>query len=380
MIVSSLFFYLFSAVTIASGLKVIGARNPVHSVLFLILAFVNAAGLFMLLGAEFLAMILIVVYVGAVAVLFLFDIRRVQSAFYQRTRWSSRKEWTMDEASSYASSTLDDIQAWHSTLPPSFSQKHLQAFYLESLYSQALALSPNQVVPIASIKDMHKIMFFQCAIQFSEQLVSMVQNADLQACLCYTDFCRARYVSRQFQNIIWASFDLLIRGGQTVGSPRISTSPVENCNGALLFLGNMSRILQWPKQRWGISALQEIFEQESAVLHARLTTIQQDYIAHQMPATSPFTSQNQTNNSPVNRSGPQQVESSQPPKAYFSTTQGYGSSQGNAADPTNNAGLYSNSAMYHLPKDSAWDANSDPATTELPPGTLPRRSYQFTGG
>ena len=68
------YFYLFSAITIASAFMVIASRNPVHSVLFLILAFVNAAGLFMLLGAEFLAFILIVVYVGAVAVLFLFVI------------------------------------------------------------------------------------------------------------------------------------------------------------------------------------------------------------------------------------------------------------------------------------------------------------------
>ncbi|MFC3693459.1 NADH-quinone oxidoreductase subunit J [Chenggangzhangella methanolivorans] len=72
MILPSLFFYLFASVTVASALMVISSKNPVHSVLFLILAFVNAAGLFMLMGAEFLAMILIVVYVGAVAVLFMF--------------------------------------------------------------------------------------------------------------------------------------------------------------------------------------------------------------------------------------------------------------------------------------------------------------------
>src|SRR5882757_5287983 len=65
-------FYFFSAILIASAVMVIAARNPVHSVLFLILTFFNAAGLFVLMGAEFLAMILIVVYVGAVAVLFLF--------------------------------------------------------------------------------------------------------------------------------------------------------------------------------------------------------------------------------------------------------------------------------------------------------------------
>lgn len=66
------FFYVFSIIAVASALMVIAQRNPVHSVLFLILAFVNAAGLFMLAGAEFLALILVVVYVGAVAVLFLF--------------------------------------------------------------------------------------------------------------------------------------------------------------------------------------------------------------------------------------------------------------------------------------------------------------------
>jgi NADH-quinone oxidoreductase subunit J len=66
------FFYVFSIIAVASALMVIASRNPVHSVLFLILTFVNAAGLFMLAGAEFLALILIVVYVGAVLVLFLF--------------------------------------------------------------------------------------------------------------------------------------------------------------------------------------------------------------------------------------------------------------------------------------------------------------------
>lgn len=72
MIIQGLAFYLFAVVAVAAGVMVITARNPVHSVLFLILAFFNASALFVLLGAEFLAMILIIVYVGAVAVLFLF--------------------------------------------------------------------------------------------------------------------------------------------------------------------------------------------------------------------------------------------------------------------------------------------------------------------
>jgi NADH-quinone oxidoreductase subunit J len=72
MALTAFFFYLFSTLAIASGAMVVVARNPVYAVLFLILAFFNAAGLFILLGAEFLAMLLIIVYVGAVAVLFLF--------------------------------------------------------------------------------------------------------------------------------------------------------------------------------------------------------------------------------------------------------------------------------------------------------------------
>ena len=72
MILQALAFYVFAAVVIASGAMVVVSRNPVYSVLFLILAFFNAAGLFLLIGAEFVAMILVIVYVGAVAVLFLF--------------------------------------------------------------------------------------------------------------------------------------------------------------------------------------------------------------------------------------------------------------------------------------------------------------------
>lgn len=81
MAVAGLFFYLFSAITVAAAFMVIAARNPVHSVLFLILAFFNSAGLFVLMGAEFLAMILVVVYVGAVAVLFLFVVMMLDIDF-----------------------------------------------------------------------------------------------------------------------------------------------------------------------------------------------------------------------------------------------------------------------------------------------------------
>ena len=83
MILPALFFYLFAGVGLASAFMVIASKNPVHSVLFLILTFVNASGLFMLLGAEFLAMILIVVYVGAVAVLFLFVVMMLDVDFVE---------------------------------------------------------------------------------------------------------------------------------------------------------------------------------------------------------------------------------------------------------------------------------------------------------
>ena len=83
MIIASFAFYLFAAVLLGSAAMVITSRNPVHSVLFLILAFFNAAALFLIAGAEFLAMILVIVYVGAVAVLFLFVVMMLDMNFAQ---------------------------------------------------------------------------------------------------------------------------------------------------------------------------------------------------------------------------------------------------------------------------------------------------------
>jgi NADH-quinone oxidoreductase subunit J len=86
MIIQAICFWLFSFVLVASSLMVVSARNPVHSVLFLILAFFNAAALFLLLGAEFLALILVIVYVGAVAVLFLFVVMMLDIDFAELRR------------------------------------------------------------------------------------------------------------------------------------------------------------------------------------------------------------------------------------------------------------------------------------------------------
>jgi NADH-quinone oxidoreductase subunit J len=79
--ITTVLFYLFAAILLASAATVVSARNPVHSVLFLILAFFNAAALFLIAGAEFLAMILVIVYVGAVAVLFLFVVMMLDVDF-----------------------------------------------------------------------------------------------------------------------------------------------------------------------------------------------------------------------------------------------------------------------------------------------------------
>jgi NADH-quinone oxidoreductase subunit J len=81
MALQAIVFYLLALATVGAGLAVVSARNPVHSVLFLILAFFSAAGLFVLMGAEFLAMLLVVVYVGAVAVLFLFVVMMLDVDF-----------------------------------------------------------------------------------------------------------------------------------------------------------------------------------------------------------------------------------------------------------------------------------------------------------
>ena len=83
MSIAAFAFYLFAFAAIASGLMVVASKNPVHSVLFLISAFISAAGLFVLMGAEYLAMLLVVVYVGAVAVLFLFVVMMLDVDFVE---------------------------------------------------------------------------------------------------------------------------------------------------------------------------------------------------------------------------------------------------------------------------------------------------------
>src|ERR1700733_28799 len=88
--IEGIFFYVFSALLLGSAAAVISCRNPVHAVLFLILAFFNAAGLFVMLGAEFIAMIMVIVYVGAVAVLFLFVVMMLDINFAELRKGMSK--------------------------------------------------------------------------------------------------------------------------------------------------------------------------------------------------------------------------------------------------------------------------------------------------
>ncbi len=97
MTVAAFAFWVFALSAIASGLMVIASKNPVNSVLFLILAFISVAGLFVLLGAEYLAMLLVVVYVGAVAVLFLFVVMMLDVDFAATTASVSPKNWRRSE-------------------------------------------------------------------------------------------------------------------------------------------------------------------------------------------------------------------------------------------------------------------------------------------
>ena len=115
MALQAIAFYLMAAATLASGIAVVSAKNPVHSVLFLIAAFFSAAGLFVLLGAEFLAMLLVVVYVGAVAVLFLFVVMMLDVDFAQLRQGFARSLWRKV-------STIAPTIATSSTMPAAWKK------------------------------------------------------------------------------------------------------------------------------------------------------------------------------------------------------------------------------------------------------------------
>ena len=142
--IATIAFYLFAALTILPALAVIFARNPVHSVLWLIVAFFNAAGLMLLVGAEFIAMLLVIVYVGAVAVLFLFVVMMLDIDFAQlRSRFTANLPFGIIIALVLLGETIIAVSAWNAgpTLSghaiPATSQPNIVALG-QLLYSRYL--------------------------------------------------------------------------------------------------------------------------------------------------------------------------------------------------------------------------------------------------
>ena len=142
--IATIAFYLFAALTILPALAVIFARNPVHSVLWLIVAFFNAAGLMLLVGAEFIAMLLVIVYVGAVGVLFLFVVMMLDIDFAQlRSRFTANLPFGIIIALVLLGETIIAVSAWNAgpTLSghaiPATSQPNIVALG-QLLYSRYL--------------------------------------------------------------------------------------------------------------------------------------------------------------------------------------------------------------------------------------------------
>ncbi len=124
--IAAIAFYLFATVTIASALAVVFARNPVHSVLWLIVAFFNAAGLMLLMGAEFIAMLVVIVYVGAVAVLFLFVVMMLDIDFATlRTGFTRNLPFGIIIALVLLSEIIVAVSAWQAG--PALSGRHIPA-------------------------------------------------------------------------------------------------------------------------------------------------------------------------------------------------------------------------------------------------------------
>ncbi|KIW31353.1 uncharacterized protein PV07_03010 [Cladophialophora immunda] len=305
--------------------------------------------------------------------LYLFDIRRVQSAFYQSTRWSSRSQWPLATAATYASSVSNDIHAWYSTIPSTLSQRHLMLFNLERLYCQILVVSPNQRVPASSMTDLNKELVFEYSAQYADLLQPITQDVGWHAYLTFADISRAKYVGQKFVEVMWSDFDRLIKTTHAIreGSPLANNAPLDNGQRAAICLRKIIEILDFARHRWSMPEMREKFEQESAVLFSRLKTRQMELETAQYPSTIGV-------NAPA------------------ATSVGYGSMPSNIY-PDSNAFPYQGSTMTQLPSPPI---NHDPVQPDvqqqamltppedyhmptmypMPQGSLPRRSYEFYGG
>jgi hypothetical protein len=302
--------------------------------------------------------------------LYLFDIRRVQSAFYQTTRWSSRSQWPLATAATYASSVSNDIHAWYTTIPPTLSQRHLMLFNLERLYCQILVVSPNHRVPPSSMTDLNKELVFEYSAQYADLLQPIAQDVSWHAYLTFADICRAKYVGQKFVEVMWSDFDRLIKTTHAIreGSPLANAMPLDNGQRATVCLRKLIEILDFARHRWAMPEMREKFEQESAVLFSRLKSRQMEL-----------------NSASVR---PPMANNGNPLPAYT-----------NGHNTTNNVGYTGAPTYGYLPsppinQDAASDAQqqqqrlltppeeypTQPGSLHMPSGTLPRRSYEFFGG
>jgi len=302
--------------------------------------------------------------------LFLFDIRRVQSAFYQTTRWSSRTQWPLATAATYASSVSNDIHAWYSTIPPNLSQRHLMLFNLERLYCQILVVSPNQRVPASSMTDLNKELVFEYSAQYAELLQPITQDVTWHAYLTYADICRAKHVGQKFVEVMWSDFDRLLKTSHAIreGSPLASSAPLDNGQRATIFLRKIIDILDFARHRWAIPEMREKFEQESAVLFSRLKSRQLEVKPGQYNnppnPTAGMAYDHGTNNMYPNA----------PQFSYDSNTMAQLPSPPVNQDHNVHPDMKPQQ-MLTPPEDYRMPVNYG-----MPQGSLPRRSYEFYGG
>jgi hypothetical protein len=282
--------------------------------------------------------------------LYLFDVRRVQSEFYQTTRWSSRAHWAESKAESYSSVVANDVQSWYATIPSTLPSEHMTLFNLERLYSQILAVAPNQKSPMVSMSDLNKALIFEYCVQFAEQLHPITVNINHQALTTCADIWRARWVGRQFLEVMWSDFDRLLKTQHvTVGNTSGGYSAQVTCNRAINFLGQISEILDWAETRWSLTELSRQFEKESAVLVGRLKNRQQEFAAA-------------TNGGRQQSSSQLQGFRQESPVAGQPYMYAYGQPGANGPPQVDQQRL-SPQENYNLPQ-----------------GSLPRRSYEFFGG
>ena len=196
--------------------------------------------------------------------LYLFDIRRIQSSFYQTTRFASRVQWTQTETVSFSNSAASDVERWYASVPSTLLPQHLTVLRLESTYAHILILAPHQRRPVAFQTDANKLKLFGYCSQFTELLHPAVYDVDYLPFLSDADLLRARWISRLFLQLVWSDYNLVLRSNTVDAAGQYSR--------AISCIRNLTDILDIARQRWSKAESRQQFEKESAVLATRLTT------------------------------------------------------------------------------------------------------------